>query len=192
MLVMIQEMGREDPALPFAVWNALSAREYEPELPEGLEVAETGYAGAGLRARIQVAYPSAPDGALLGMMASSVWPADTHAAGADMYVFCTGPVTVVCPRAKVDGLDRTVSGGVWGLMNDPHGRACSDPECRAANVEYIDSHVSRMEEYLGYGCDDARSTVIQCVLTNQQTTVPAGAWLEAHYGEAFQWKAPNL
>jgi hypothetical protein len=188
MLVMIQEMGREDAELPFAVWNALSAREYEPELPTALEIADTGYAGSGLRTCKDLQYPPAHDGSLLGIMASTVWAVDTHPPCApDIYVFSTGVVTVICPRVEVRGLNRQVSGGVWGLMNDPHGRACNEQGCRAANVEYLDSNVSRMDEYLGHGCDDARSTVIQCVLTDGQTTVSAGTWLEAHYGSMFQW-----
>ena len=71
-------------------------------------------------------------------------------------------------------------------MNDAHGRGCTDATCAAANVEYIEAHVSRMEEYLGVGCSDARSTVIQCVLARGETVAP-GLWLETHYGAGFEW-----
>jgi hypothetical protein len=180
-------MGAADPQLPFAVWNALSEREYEPSIPDDLEAADTGYAGLGLRARTVVRRDKRKDGPLLGMMASSTWPTGTAPPGEpDIYVFTAGTVSVVCPPAPVCGLDRRVSGGVWGLMNDAHGRACTDGTCGAANVEYLESHVSRMGEYLGAGCNDARSTVIQCVLAHGET-VAQGSWLETHYGAGFEW-----
>jgi hypothetical protein len=187
LLIMLQRMGADDPVMPFAVWNALSEREYEPAIPDDLEAADTGYAGLGLRARSLVRRDEREDGPLLGMMASSTWPSDTPPpAEPDVYVFSAGLVSVVCPPAPVVGLQRRVSGGVWGLMNDAHGRGCTDATCTAANVEYLEAHVSRMEEYLGAGCNDARSTVIQCVLARGETVAP-GSWLETHYGAGFEW-----
>ena len=95
---MLQRMGADDPVMPFAVWNALSEREYEPAIPDDLEAADTGYAGLGLRARSLVRRDEREDGALLGMMASSTWPSDTPPpTEPDVYVFSAGLVSVVCP-----------------------------------------------------------------------------------------------
>jgi len=192
LLLMLHHMGLEDEALPFAVWNALAEREYEPRLPDDIQVADTlelGYVGAGLRARRDVERAPHPDGALLGLMCCSAWPARTPVPAApDTYVFAGSQVSVFCPAVHVEGLDRAVSGGVWGLLNDPHGRACRDSgACGAANVEYIETWVSSMDAYLGVGAIDSRSMVVRCSMTLGRSRIPQGEWLHVHYGDGFEW-----
>jgi hypothetical protein len=171
-----------------AFWNAQSGRYYEEVVKRtNFRVVDSGAAGRGLALAPDFDLIEEGPGRVLGILRGTLMLRDKYEAtrdkyGADTYCFDTDHFGIVCDKVLVD--EKDISGGILGLINDVHGRCCVDPECIAANVEYVETELISFHEFIGYGSYDPRSAVIACVLSNAYTP---GAPLAAHYGSRFEW-----
>lgn len=161
-LVLVLVAVGDDPHLGFALWNAfLSA--YRGRRACGLAEAQPDGV---------VATRCLRKGAEVGVLAGEVWPEEEPLPVGDVDVFPAGRVNVVC---RPDLLSR---------IEDPHQGPCGDPDCTAANVEFVETPLSASDDFFGEGLTDDRSHTVICVACRD---VPGGHRLHAHFGDDYDW-----